>query len=132
MASSVAFDLRVELVAELLVAELESRLDQRGIVLDADVGVGVDIAQDPAFALGHGVLAELLGRHFVAPLAERAFGELLDVALVHQRHGLASRLERMLDGIAHQPLGAEDRNRLDAHAGVARGSSSCRPSAGRR
>ena len=55
---------------------------------------------------------------FVAPLAECALGELLDVALVDQRDGLAARFERVADGVADQPLGAEDGDGLDAHAGV--------------
>ena len=33
--------------------------------------------------------AEELLRHLVSPVAERAFGELHDVALVHKRHILA-------------------------------------------
>ena len=114
-----AFDLGVESIAECLVAELEAGLDQRGILFDGDAGVGIDVAEDPALALGHGLVAELLGGNFVAPLAEGALGELLDVALVHQGDGLAAGLERVADGIAHQALGAEDRDRLDADAGIA-------------
>ena len=51
-------------------------------------------------------VAELLRGDLIAPLAERALGELLDVALVHQRDGLAAVFERVLDGHAHQALGA--------------------------
>ena len=90
-----AFDFGVERVAEVLVAELEARLDQRGVLFDGEAGVGVDVAEDPALALGDRLVAELLDGDFVAPLAEGAFSELLDVALVHQGDGLAARFERM-------------------------------------
>ena len=90
-------------------------------------GVRFDVAEDPALALGHGLIAKFLGSHFVAPLAERALSELLDIALVDEGYGFAAGLERMANGIAHQALGAEDRDGLDAHARVADGSFSCRP-----
>src|SRR6185437_10766786 len=67
---------------------------------------------------GDAVLAELLGGHLVAPVAEGAFGELLDVAFVHQGHDGAPLLDRVLDGLPHQALGAGNGNGLDAHAGV--------------
>ena len=81
-------------------------------------GIGFEIAEDPALALGHGLVAELLRSDLVAPLAEGAFGELLDVALVHQRDGFALVVDRVLDGDTHQPLGAGDGDGLDADAGV--------------
>ncbi len=58
------------------------------------------------------------GGEFVSPLAERAFGELLNVAFVHERDRLALVFERVLDGHADQALGAGDGDRLDADAGV--------------
>ena len=81
-------------------------------------GIGVFVAQNPALALGDGLSAELLLGNFIAPLAECALGELLDVALMDQRDGLAALGQRSLDGGAHQALGAEDGDGLDAHAGV--------------
>ena len=56
--------------------------------------------------------------YFVAPLAECALSELLDVALVDQGDGLAARFECVANGVADQALGAEDGDGLDAHAGV--------------
>jgi hypothetical protein len=64
--------------------------------------------------------AELLLRHFVAPVAEGALGELLDVALVHDGHRLAVVVDGVLDGGAHQARGALARHRLDADAGGVR------------
>ena len=81
-------------------------------------GVGVDVAENPALALGDGLVAKLLDGNFVAPLAECAFSELLNIALVHQGDGLAAGLERVADGIPDQPLGPEDRDRLDADARI--------------
>ena len=86
-----ALDFGIERIAKCLVAEFEARLNQRGILFDGDVGVGIDIAENPALALGHRLVAKLLDGYFVSPLAECAFGELLDIALVHQRDGLAAR-----------------------------------------
>ena len=110
--------LGVEFFAEFVGAELDARLDQGGVLFHGEVRVGFEVAEDPAFALGDDLVAELLRRDFVAPLAEGALGELLDVALVHQGHGLAAVLERVRDGVAHQALGAEDRDGLDADARV--------------
>jgi hypothetical protein len=86
--------------------------------LDCDSGLGVDVAEDPAFALGDDVLAELLDGDFITPLAECALSELLDVALVDQGDGLAAHFQRALDGVADQALGGEDADGLDADAGV--------------
>ncbi len=88
------------------------------VVFNGKTGSGFDIAQNPALALGDGLIAELLHRDFVAPFAESALSELLDVALVHQGDGLASCFERGADGVAYQALGAKDGDRLDAHSGV--------------
>ena len=112
------FDLGIEPLPEGIVAELESRFDQRGILLDREARIGFEIAEDPALALGHGLIAKLFRCDFIAPLAESAFGELLDVALVHQRDRLALILDGILNGDAHQPLGAGDGDGLDADAGV--------------
>ena len=78
-------------------------------------------AVGPPFASSasvHGVFGELLARNFVSPVAERALGELHDVAFVHQRHRLAALLDRIPDRHVHQPLRAELRHRLDADRGV--------------
>src|SRR5581483_6174727 len=72
----------------------------------------------PALAFGDDLITELGGGQFVAPLPECAFGELLNVALVHQRDHAPLVLQRMPDGHAHQTLGAGDGNRLNADPGI--------------
>src|SRR5690606_27599166 len=66
---------------------------------------------------GEGDVAELLLGQFVPPVFERAFGELHDVALVHQRHRLALVPDGVLDGRPDEALGAFLRYRFDADAG---------------
>ena len=66
------------------VALLQARLDHRGVLLDGELRIAVAIVDDPALALGDDFIAEFVPRQFVAPVAERAFGELHDVALVHR------------------------------------------------
>ena len=60
--------------------------------------------------------AEFLLRQRVRPVAEAAFGELHDVALVDDRHRRLVVVDGVLDRLAHQALGAFDRDRLDAQA----------------
>ena len=55
-------------------------------VLDEDLVAGVAAAVVPA----DGDVGELLPHELVAPVAERALGELHDVALVHERDALAA------------------------------------------
>ena len=56
----------------------------------------------------------------VAPVAERALGELHDVALVHQRDALALVQDGVVERRANEPLGPLARDRLDADARRAR------------
>ena len=77
---------------------------------------GYEVAENPTLALSYGLCAKFLGCHFIAPLAKRALSEFLNIALVYQGDGLAASLKRTLDRVAHEALGAEDRNRLDTHA----------------
>ena len=58
---------------------------------------------------------EVLG-DLVAPVAEGAFRELHDVALVDERDALALVLDRVADGAVDEPLGAEVADRLEADA----------------
>src|SRR5207249_6311468 len=51
-------------------------------------------------------------RDFVAPRAERSFGVLHDVSLVHERHGLSAVLDRVPDRLPDQSLGAGLAHRL--------------------
>src|SRR6185437_10023329 len=63
---------------------------------------------------------ELPLRELIAPVAESALGELLDVALVDQGDAAAPVVDGVLDGGADQPLRAVLRHRLDADAGALR------------
>src|SRR5215469_3726244 len=80
--------------------------------------VFVFVVEDPALALGDDLLAELFGRKLISPLAERAFGELLNVTFVDQCDRLKTIVERMLDRHAYQAFSGEHRDRLDAHPRV--------------
>ena len=61
--------------------------------------------------------AELPRRKRVSPVAEAAFGELHDVALVHERDRVAPVVQRVANRLADEALGALARHRLDADAG---------------
>ncbi len=52
-----------------------------------------------------GLIREFVPRQLVAPVPERAFRELHDVALVHQGHAVAAVVDGVLNGFAHQPFG---------------------------
>src|SRR5215469_750971 len=112
------FHFFVDALAKFLGSKLQAGLDQVGILLNRDVGVLVLVVDDPAFALGDDPVAELFGREFVSPLAEGAFGELLDVALVHQGNALFLVLDCELDRHPYQALGSGNGDGLDADAGV--------------
>ena len=71
------------------------------------------VAEDPALALGHDLVAELARGQGVAPVAEGALRELHDVALVHEGQALALELERVAQGRAHQALRPLLRDGLD-------------------
>ena len=58
--------------------------------------------------------AVLALRQLVAPVAESALGELLDVALVNERHRLAVIRNRIVERRLHETLRTLDRDRLDA------------------
>ena len=81
-------------------------------VLDQQLVAGLAVAVVPA----DGDVGELLADELVAPLAERALGELLDVALVHERDRAALAVEGVADGGADEALGAHLRDGLDADA----------------
>ncbi len=96
----------------------EPGLDHRGDLLDGKILILVFVVENPALALGDDLLAKFLGRQFVAPVAEGAFGELLNVAFVHERDDRALVFDGVLDRPAHQSFGARGRNWLDADAGI--------------
>src|SRR5690606_40951928 len=86
---------------------LEHRV--RNAVLDDDLAAHV------ARRLGFGdrPVAELLVRQLVAPIAERALGELHDVALMDERDRQPAALERVTDRRADQPPRAALAHPLD-------------------
>ena len=71
----------------------------------------------PQLFFGDGLVAKFFARQFIAPVTEGAFGEFHDVAFVHQGHAGAVALQGVANGLAHQPLGLEFADGLDAHAG---------------
>src|SRR5215469_3315231 len=96
--------------------------DSPGLARGVHLGVGLLFAPGrlAAFPLlpGVGVGSELTLGERIAPVAERALGELLDVALVHQGHALAPVAYGVIDGGADKPLRAVARDRLEADAGA--------------
>src|SRR5690606_17446542 len=79
-----------------------------------DVLAGVGILELHPRAAVQQLGTELVAGHFVAPLLEGTFGELHDVALVHDGHGAAVVVYRILQCLAHQAHGALLGYRLDA------------------
>src|ERR1700687_1674815 len=98
-------DFLVDRLPEVFRGKLHARFDERSILLNRNVGVFILVAQNPALALGHHLVAKLLGRQLVNPLAERSLGKFLDISLVHQGHTLAAARQGELDRHPHQSLG---------------------------
>ena len=88
--------------------------DVGDVVLDEDLVARLAAAIVPADRN----IAELFAHELVAPIHEGAFGELHDVALVHQRDRLAFTGDRVVDRGALQTLRAVLRDRLDADTRV--------------
>jgi hypothetical protein len=99
-------------------AKLKAGLDEVRVLFNREIRILVFIVDDPALTLGHDLVAEFLRSEFVSPLAERAFGELLDVAFVDERDRFVLMFESVLDGHPYQTLCAGHRNGLDAYAGI--------------
>src|SRR5204863_8458382 len=91
-------------------------LDRARVVLDARLSVLLLVAEDPALALRHHLVTELARGQVVAPIAEGAFGELHDVALVHEGEALALVVEGVAEGGAHEALRPLAGDGLDADA----------------
>jgi hypothetical protein len=90
-------------------------------LLEGDVGDGVlheHLVAGLAVTVvpAHRHVGEFLAHEVVAPVAEGALGELLDVALVHQRDALAVVAQGVFDGGAHEALGPELGDGLDPDA----------------
>src|SRR5690606_12282291 len=93
----------------IVLGRTQQDLLQHGVsngVLDNDVLAGVGILELHPRAAVQQLGTELVAGHFVAPLLEGTFGELHDVALVHDGHGAAVVVYRILQCLAHQALGA--------------------------
>ncbi len=99
------FHFFVDRLAEVFLGELQAGFDEVGVLFDVRLGFLSLLSMNPALALGDDLAPELLRGNVVSPLAERAFGELLNVALVDERDRLAVIFESMLDRHAHQALG---------------------------
>src|SRR4029450_12624603 len=82
--------------------EVVAGVDRARVVLDADPRVLLLVPEDPALALGHGLVPELAGGGGVAPVAEGPLHELHDVALVDEAHALPLGLERVADRSPHE------------------------------
>ena len=98
-------------------------LGARQDLLEGDVGDAVldqQLVAGPASAVvpADGDVGELLADQFVAPVAERPLGELLDVPLVDDVHAGPIVGQGVIDGRPDQPLRGELRDRLDADAGA--------------
>ncbi len=123
-----AADLRCERVREIVAVQVGGRdhvevvgpgedllqRDVGDVVLHEDLVAGIA----PAVVPSDGDVGELLAHELVAPVAECALGELLDVALVDERDGAALALHRVLDGGAHEALRTRFGHGFDADAGV--------------
>ena len=121
-------DLRGERVRQVVAVQVGGRDDIEVFgpgqhLLQRDVGDAV-LYEDLVARLAVAVVpadrdvGELLPHELVAPVAKRAFGELLDVPLVHERDTRAIVLDGVLDRGADQTLGTRLRDRLDADSGV--------------
>ena len=105
---------------ELFRTQLQQLEDDVGdAVLDHHLAGRLLAAVDAVqVVLGDGLVREFITGDFIAPVPEGAFRELHDVALVNQGHAVQAVVDGVLNGLAHQPLGGERRDRLDTQTGV--------------
>src|SRR5690606_32020664 len=94
---------------------LQERVGDR--ILDDDLATGLGILELAPRAAVDQLGAEFFAGQFVAPVTEATFRELHDVALVHQRDRGTVVIDGVLDGLAHQALGAFAGNGLNADTG---------------
>ena len=78
-----ATNFRIQFLPEVVGGELQARLNVFSNLLDADAGIAILRVHHPAFALGDDLVTKFLLGQLVSPLAECAFGELLNIAFVH-------------------------------------------------
>lgn len=93
-------------------------LDEFCVLSDGEIRTLVFIVNDPALTLGNDFVAKFLCGEFISPLAECTLGEFLNVAFVNEGDGFSFVIESMLNGHAHQALGAGYGNGFDADAGI--------------
>ncbi|ABA48963.1 Hypothetical protein BURPS1710b_1109 [Burkholderia pseudomallei 1710b] len=93
---------------------LQERVGDR--ILDHDLVARLRVLELHPRAAVDQLGAEFLLRERIAGVTERTFRELHDVALVDERDRLAVVVDRVLDRLAHEALGAFLRHGLDADA----------------
>ena len=87
-------------------------------ILDHNVAAGARILDAHPGTTIQQFTTEFCLSQLVAPITEGALCELHDVALVHQRNRRQILINRVLDRLAHQALGALRRDRLDTNAHI--------------
>ncbi|MNM39251.1 hypothetical protein D3C81_500230 [compost metagenome] len=104
---------------DVILGRTQQYLLQEGIgddVLDDDGLAGLRVLEGtPGAAVDELGIVLFLGQG-IAPILEGTFGELHDVALVHQGHGVAIVVDGVLDGGTDQTLGTGLGHGLDADA----------------
>ena len=95
------FHFLLDSLAKCRWSELHAGLDQFGVLRDGEIWILVFVVEDPALALGDDLVAKFFGGEFVSPLAEGAFGKLLNVSFVNQGDAFAAGFE----GDAESPCG---------------------------
>ena len=89
-------------------------------IFNDDLFTGVRVLNFLPWAAVDQFTAELFGRQLVAPVFERAFGELHDVAFVNQGHRVTIVGDSVFDGGTHKTLGPFFGAWLDADAAMLR------------
>ena len=106
---------------DIVLGRTQQDLLQHGVgdgVFNDDVFAGSRVLElHPGTAIEQGC-AELFSGNLVGPLFEGTFGELHDVAFVHDGQRVAVIIDHILQGLARQTLGAFLGYRLDADAAV--------------
>ena len=96
----------------------QQNLLQKGVgnhVFNDDVFAGFGIFNLAPWAAVNQLSAKLFHGQVVAPITEATFGELHDVALVHQGQAGLVVVNGVFNGLAHQTLGSFNRHGLDTN-----------------
>ena len=94
-------DFATGLLAEFSRSQLQTWFDKGGNLLRDEGCIAIVMLEDPAFALGHDLLAEFVTGNLVTPVPERPLGKFLDVALMHDGDRAAIVFQRIADSGAH-------------------------------